>query len=533
MVQNYTTKDDFNKLTFKKGDSFSARVLRLEGSATDIVIKLLDGRVFPARVDGIVLEEPLSDYMFKFQLDGFENGKFLLNVLESNLIDKGIGDVNLKGMDPLMEELLKNLDFPVVKDDVPILKTMLKNNIPLTEENLLDIKGLKEFINKGNTSSKEIDVFIDKFIEGKGIPAGSSEAETAKSTLSKVLNQVKNLNLDDIVVMKSLGIKLNEDSIKSFTRVVSNDYNILEQLEDTNNVIKDKLSGNINKESAVEGNSINKGFMDSSSSSKELNQVNTNKPVMDLKENKNLAYNESTLGSIENDEPEIDINEKEIISKSDISKGDISKLVSEIGKDKVNTLKEVYSEEILGKDITSNMVKEELKDKMSLIKTNLLDMMKLSEKSTSVFNSIAQTLESKFQDFKMLNTINNNYYFLNVPINTKNEEYGCKLIIKDDRGKGKKLDSENIKIAASVATVNMDKIDAYITVNKNVATIEIESEAIYVKILKKFKGKLLEDLSANNYMFNVSIKEKKHEFSFSNCRSFFEDEDFRTINTRV
>ncbi|MEG0306661.1 MAG: hypothetical protein RR636_01875 [Clostridium sp.] len=523
MMQNYTTRDDFNKLSFKKGDSFSARVLRLEGSATDIVIKLLDGRVFPARVEGMTLQEPLSDYMFKFQLEGFENGKFLLNVLESNVINKGVGSEILSGEDPLMEELLKNLDFPVDKSDVQILKTMLKNNIPLTQENLLDIKGLKEFTDKGNNSVEKIDVFIDKFIEGKGILPGSQESESIKSTLTKVLNQVKNLNVDDVFIMKSLNVKLNEDSIKSFTRVVSNDYNILEQLKDTSNIIKGNSNENTNNKFIIQDNIVSKEIIDNLNTSKIPSQETSINPTIDLKENVSLAYKESTLGSIEGDEVEISINEKEIIGK----------LINEVGKEKVNILKDNSSGGILEREITSNIVKEELKDKISLIKSNLLEIMKLSEKGTTSLNNITQSLEAKFQDFKMLNTINNNYYMLNVPINTKNNEYGCKLIIKDDRGKGKKLDSENIKIAASVATVNMDKVDAYVTVNKNVASIQIESEAIYVKLLEKFKGKLLEDLSTNSYMFNVAIKERKHEFSFSNCRSFFEDEDFRTINTRV
>jgi len=196
-------------------------------------------------------------------------------------------------------------------------------------------------------------------------------------------------------------------------------------------------------------------------------------------------------------------------------------------------LKELKTDAMLDRSITSNMVKDELKEKISLIKTNLMEMIKLAQKDPATFNNVVQNLDTKFQEFKMFNTINNNYYFLNIPMDMKDKEYDCKLIIKDERGKGKKLDTENIKIAASVATVNMEKIDAYLTVNKNAATIEIESEAAYVKILEKFKGNLVKDLVDSKYMFNIFIKEKKHDFSFSNCRSFFEDNDFTTINTRV
>ena len=537
MVQNYTTKDDFNKLTFKKGDSFSARILRLEGSATDVIIKLLDGRVFPARVDGEILQENLDDYMFKFQLDGFEGGKFLLRILESNVIDNlgNNGDTAIK--DPLMEELLKNLDFPVGKEDVPILKSMLKNNIPIIEENLLEIKGLKEFINQSNNSPKELKKFIDKYIEAKGIQNNSPEAEQIKSTLGKVLNEIKNLKIDDIFVMKALDIKLNEDSIKAFAKVVSNQYSVLPEIEETANVIKEQITGNINKDSQGEvGVNKNSTFQDGDKvfySEKDKSQLMA--PIKESLENKEAILSSEKLINKAGKSSSDIINERTIgiISDEDDLQG---KVVSQ-GKEEVDSsnklFKQLKSDTMIDRSITSTMVKEELREKISLIKNNLMEIIKLSQKDPSTFSNVVQNLDTKFQEFKMFNTINNNYYFLNVPMDMKDKEYDCKLIIKDERSKGKKLDTENIKIAASVATVNMEKVDAYLTVNKNSATIEIESEATYVKFLEKFKGKLINDLMDSKYMFNIFIKEKKHDFSFSNCRSFFEDDDFTTINTRV
>ena len=323
MVQNYTTRDDFNKLTFKKGDSFSARILRLEGSTTDVIIKLLDGRVFPARVDGEILQENLDDYMFKFQLDGFEGGKFLLRILESNVIDSlgNNGDSAIK--DPLMEELLKNLDFPVGKEDVPILKSMLKNNIPITEENLLEIKGLKEFIDQSNNSPKELNKFIDKFIEAKGIQNNSSEAKQIKETLGRVLNEIKNLKIDDVFVMKALDIKLNEHNIKAFSKVISNEYSILPEIKETTNVIKEQIIGNINKDTQgeaivnrnstfIEGDKLIYSEKDSSKTKLSIKERIENKEAklssekMVNKEGKhyNDIINERTIGIV-NDEDDL------------------------------------------------------------------------------------------------------------------------------------------------------------------------------------------------------------------------------------
>lgn len=537
MVQNYTTKDDFNKLTFKKGDSFSARILRLEGSTTDVIIKLLDGRVFPAKVYGEILQENLENYMFKFQLDGFEGGKFLLRVLESNIIDNMGNREDLTIKDPLMEELLKNLDFPVGKEDVPILKSMLKNNIPITEENLLEIKGLREFIDQSNNSPKELNKFIDKFIEAKGIPHNSSDGEYIKSTIGKVITEIKNLNIDDIFVMKSLDIKLNEDSIKAFSKVISDGYSVLPEVKETASVIKEQISGNINKDLQDE-NSVN-----STSTFKEAEKVlyseqDKTQPIAiekDNIENKEAILSADGVVSKENKAITDIINEKRVDIISDEG-GIQSKTMLQEKELSVNyskLVKELKQDPMIDRDITSHMVKDELKEKISLIKTNLMEMIKLSQKDPSAFNNVVQNLENKFHEFKMFNTINNNYYFLNIPMDMQNKEFDCKLIIKDERGKGKKIDTDNIKLAASVVTMNMEKVDAYLNINKNVATIEIESESAYVKLLEKFKGILIRDLADSKYMFNIFIKEKKHDFSFSNCRSFFEDDDFTTINTRV
>ncbi len=537
MVQNYTTRDDFNKLTFKKGDSFSARILRLEGSTTDVIIKLLDGRVFPARVDGEILQENLDDYMFKFQLDGFEGGKFLLRILESNVIDSlgNNGDSAIK--DPLMEELLKNLDFPVGKEDVPILKSMLKNNIPITEENLLEIKGLKEFIDQSNNSPKELNKFIDKFIEAKGIQNNSSEAKQIKETLGRVLNEIKNLKIDDVFVMKALDIKLNEHNIKAFSKVISNEYSILPEIKETTNVIKEQIIGNINKDTQGEG-IVNRNSTISEGDKLIYSKKDSSQPMVSIKEsleNKEAILSSEKMVNKEGKHSNDIINERTIGIVND--EEDLLVKMASHGNDEVDStnklFKQLKSDIMVDRSITSNMVKDELREKISFIKNDLMELIKLSQKETSTFNNVIQNLETKFQEFKMFNTINNNYYFLNVPLDMKDKEYDCKLIIKDERSKGKKLDTENIKIAASVATVNMEKVDAYLTVNKNSATIEIESEATYVKILERFKGKLINDLIDSKYMFNIFIKEKKHDFSFSNCRSFFEDDDFTTINTRV
>lgn len=517
-LQNYTTRDEFTKLTFKKGDSFSARVLRLDGNTKDIVIKLLDGRVFPALVEGNIDEEKLENYLFKFQLSGFSGGKLSLNILESNLIDRLNDGNNFSSVDLLTEELLKNLDFPILKEDVPILKSMLKNNIELTENNLMEIKGMKAIIEGIGNNPEKIDEFINKFLEAKGINENHSEAEKVKNILHGVLKELKGFKYDDVILMKSMGINLTEEDIRSFAKVTSRDYNIFSEVKEVKEFFDKSLKESTLSEGALKNEAIPITSKEGEVKAQELPKdykiapkevfVDIEKDLKEASDKTKDPLKEVTIGLVE-EEPE----EK------------LKSLAKNVGDN--------LSKKLVHGDNPAEAIKQDIKEKIALIKGDLLSLLKGEEKNSNVFSTVVQSLENKFQEFKMFNTLNSNYYMLNLPINLKEEEYGCKLLIKDNRGEGKKIDSQNIKIAASVDTINMDKIDAYITVAPGVSTIAIESNEKYVKVLNRFKELLVKDLSTSKYMFNITIKEKKSEFSFRECRTFFEDDDFTTINTHV
>ena len=46
---------------------------------------------------------------------------------------------------------------------------MLKFNIPLTKENIKEIKGIIQFLDKINNNPEEIDKFIQNYLLGKGL----------------------------------------------------------------------------------------------------------------------------------------------------------------------------------------------------------------------------------------------------------------------------------------------------------------------------------------------------------------------------
>ncbi len=144
----------------------------------------------------------------------------------------------------------------------------------------------------------------------------------------------------------------------------------------------------------------------------------------------------------------------------------------------------------------------------------------LKDVNNSSYDKVISILKNNINNFKMFNTISNEYYYLDLPLNFKQNECDCKIIIKDERSKGKKIDSSNVKIATSIATANMDIVDAYITLKNNNMEINIKTMKEWVGLLNKDKNKLIEDMSSMGYNIFIKVEEKAEIFNISNCRKF-------------
>lgn len=575
MVQNLTTKQDFNKLSFKRDDSFVARALKLDGSSSEIIIKLLDGRTFPAKVEGVI-NEPLENYLFKFIVEGFEEGKLKLKLLEANMDNQNIREGNEEKS--LFDELKARVNFPIEKEDITIVKTMLKYNVPINEENFNEVKTITDFINKIKGSPEEGEKFINKFLSAKGIDGSSEKGIDIKNKLTSFFNEVKKLDLNSLLMMKESNISITESNIKSFINVATSQFDLFNEVTEAKTVLDGELNSNIeesldNTMKKVYSNNANNNEASSANNKGKNNiltkEINIIADILENKEievsNKNVVIdnkdielvNKATI--LEDKEESKKVSEGNIKDNSSLEKGkenlsgkegkpaitdykDIKEnLLSKVNSKeiatadgKVNIVEDLESELNL-KDMlpTHKLVKDEIKDKINNLKTSIMDIIKVAEDNQNTVNKVFQLIENKLQDFKMFNTLSNDYYYLNLPMNIKEDKYDCKLVIKDERNKGKKLDSKNMKIATSIATLNMNTVDAYITVMNNNVSIEIRAEEAFTKMLTKFQRKLMEDLSVNNYNFNVYVTEKVDEFSLIKCREFFADEDFSALSVFV
>ena len=133
---------------------------------------------------------------------------------------------------------------------------------------------------------------------------------------------------------------------------------------------------------------------------------------------------------------------------------------------------------------TANKVMEQVKEKLeelkSLVKTIIDTKSEIDSKSWS---GILNNVKANINDIKLFNTISGEYYYMDIPIKFKEDDYPWKPIIKDDRKKGKRIDSNNVKMAVTISTVKMGKIDIYLDIKDRNMKLDFKCEEQWVKIL--------------------------------------------------
>jgi hypothetical protein len=150
-----------------------------------------------------------------------------------------------------------------------------------------------------------------------------------------------------------------------------------------------------------------------------------------------------------------------------------------------------------------------------------------------IFSKVLDNLKENLNDFKIFNNMSNQYYYMDVPLNIREKNYDFKLIVKDDRKSGKKIDSKNIKLAASVDTINLGVVDAYFKVTRGKMDIEIKCEEPYVKLLSSGKTILENELCNIGYNVQIMVEKKDKEMNIVNCRDFFGENNLNGINVVV
>ena len=143
-----------SKLTFEVGEKFAGRISS-SSDDNEVTVKLTDGWEFSAKLQDAekFMKNP---GLMQFQVTGFEGGKINLSVLKKSI-----------GKDQVIDDRIKEfaLKEGLTGEDISLLRSMIEHDISLTRDNITFIKSLIDFNKKINNDSKEIDDFIQKYIE--------------------------------------------------------------------------------------------------------------------------------------------------------------------------------------------------------------------------------------------------------------------------------------------------------------------------------------------------------------------------------
>lgn len=116
---------------------------------------------------------------------------------------------------------------------------MIKFNMPLTKENIAQIKSLIDFQRKIKENEEEEQSFILKYLSKNNIDTNSEEGKQIES-YEKLFTSLKSLSHEDILALKENGIELTKDNIDSFKRIIDNNNVIYDDIKELGLTLEEK-----------------------------------------------------------------------------------------------------------------------------------------------------------------------------------------------------------------------------------------------------------------------------------------------------
>ena len=643
---NVNNKKISSKLTFDIGEKFSGKIIKKEGSE-EATIRLIDGWEFQAEIDGDI--DSLGRGFHKFQVEGFEDGKLKLKIISSNIKESELvqGEFN----EIILKEGLSNKDINLLKD-------MVKFNIPLTKENIKEIKGLIQFLDKLQENPNEANEFIAKYLLSNDIDENSIEGNKIKNVLKEFFNELKTLSKSDILLFFENNIDLNKENIKGYNAIFKSENNIIKLLENMSSVLPEvkevvpnednSIKENINKNIDNKGISLEKNILNEDTPKSQENNF-TNKIVNEAYQKTEGANTKisllSLLKSISGQTEEyINISLKDILSnrRADFTSSEFDRtfnlintlkpeefieslksviaeyrdigetLISDSFEEYINksnnealgikeslefTKKEVETllSKFMGKGITLteeefvklkdgiNLKYQEIIDQEKPIQGNIIsnaletekakinnltnnietkvnnginlsakdmvknsinkngevgkeiikDLITLIKSDGSISEKIIDMFKNNINEIKIFNKLSSEYYYADIPVNIRDTEYPCKIIVKDKRKDSKKIDSSNIKMVITIDTKNLGIVDGYMKVLDKKINVDLKCEERYVKIIDMAKSKLTYNIESMGFLVDIMVSKKEEEVSLATCRAFFNPESGTAIDSRV
>ena len=444
----------------------------------------------------------------------------------------------------------------------------LENDIEFTKENL---ESFNKLFNNENAMEKVINEVNEKLGNAIAIEDNTLNREILEKTLnqeySKDVIEYKNNSNNDINDMKEVKDIKDIKDIKNINDIKDiKNINDIKDIKNINDIkdIKDNSINNISilsksstgktiqatliKESSKD-NIINDGaksdfFMEDDV--KEIIKVLKNENKSMVNENKSeLNINKEVLREsiLKHTGKEVRLNDAEakllevIINKDEIKDKEINfikNLFNSVESKQKGEEKELKSNDIrenifnISKDLSKNIT-EKSEGAKEVIRNIISNLKESDENSSQILN----IMKNSINDLKLFNKINDQYYCLDVPINFKENEYPCKLIIKDDRKEGKSIDSSNFKVAISVKTVKLGTVDALLNVKNRNIDLQLKCDKSVMNLFVISKEKLKEIVESSGFSTKIEIVERTEELQLSSCREFFNDNNIAAVDITV
>ena len=576
---------------FKQGDTLKGIVVKHDAESNEVTIKLTNGMEIEAEIQGDV---ELKGGILKFEVTEFKDNTLFLK-LSDNKADVIQGEASKKITDEIMnfiiKEGLKKEDYnmlkamvkyniPLTRENITTVKSVLEfsgkmnnnpekiksfintylnsrdivvnsreglqvaqklyeffkafskadlqevllfleNNIEFTKENL---DSFNKLFNNENTMEKVIDAVNEEI--GKAIAI--EEELLSENTVEQSLKQITLKNGDEYTG-KGKGTEVGKTIMATLVKESSKSHSI------NDNIVKESSKSHSINDNIVKDIIKNHSITDDDA--KEIIKLmkNDSNYVMSketLKENiLKHTGREVVLNDVEAKSLEAIIN-KEVIKDKDINF--IKSLFNNIESKQISVAKELESNDIrenifnISKNLAKN-VTEKSEGAKEVIRNIISSLKESNGNSTQILN----IMKSSINDLKLFNKINDQYYCLDIPVNFKENEYPCKLIIKDDRKNGKVIDSTNFKVAVSVKTVKLGTVDALLDVKNRNIDIQLKCDKSVMNLFVISKNKLKDIVESSGFSTKIEVIERTEELKLLSCREFFNDNNIAVVDITV
>ena len=562
---------------FKQGDTLKGIIVKHDAESNEVTIKLTNGMEIEAEIQGDV---ELKGGILKFEVTEFKDNTLFLK-LSDNKADVIQGEASKKITDEIMNFIIKE---GLKKEDYNMLKAMVKYNIPLTRENITTVKSVLEFSGKMNNNPEKIKSFINTYLNSRDIVVNSREGLQVAQKLYEFFKAFSKADLQEVLLFLENNIEFTKENLDSFNKLF-NSENTMEKVIDAVNeeigkaiaIEEELLSENTVEQSLKQitlkngdeytgkgkgtevGKTIMATLVKESSKSHSINDnivkdIIKNHSITDddakeiiklMKNDSNYVMSKETLKEniLKHTGREVVLNDVEaksleaIINKEVIKDKDINfikSLFNNIESKQISVAKELESNDIrenifnISKNLAKN-VTEKSEGAKEVIRNIISSLKESNGNSTQILN----IMKSSINDLKLFNKINDQYYCLDIPVNFKENEYPCKLIIKDDRKNGKVIDSTNFKVAVSVKTVKLGTVDALLDVKNRNIDIQLKCDKSVMNLFVISKNKLKDIVESSGFSAKIEVIEKTEELKLLSCREFFNDNNIAVVDITV